>query len=425
MIDPLGQTRYDLYRATTAGVYGETLTLGLNDPAGDWSVQVNDLLANTNDTAHFHIDAVSNAGAAAGVAHRAIFFGNDRKNIFRFFREHQDITIVTGTSDYDTAQAQRLNDIVKPWGVRATIVAAADVNKPRHIGDEEAGTWAPNLVQNAEQLAKPGDANYVGQVGFAINGAAVLIGNADDNAIIKFVQAMKFLPYQPKKDDFPGRGHGMVAWQVAAIGREQETLSLIAYDADGMAEAVGSTYEALAGMDPLTATDPSGQATLTQVTTATAPGEAPIAWWISLPDRATTLVANNDQVVAITLDGTATTLDATGKILKQRAAAVESDFIAVPAPADGVAPARVAAPVAVVPAGLAKSVWINHRVKRANQTINGMTAIAYWGGGLQVFDGMGALKSQQTLPNDITDVAWVGNTLVVGLADGRVMGFKN
>jgi hypothetical protein len=43
----------------------------------------------------------------------------------------------------------------------------------------------------------------------------------------------------------------MVAWQYEAIGSDQESVALIAYDEAGMAEAVGSLYEAVAGMKPL------------------------------------------------------------------------------------------------------------------------------------------------------------------------------
>ena len=36
------------------------------------------------------------------------------------------------------------------------------------------------------------------------------------------------------------------------IGKGQESVTVIAHDAEGLSEAVGSFYEAVAGMDPLT-----------------------------------------------------------------------------------------------------------------------------------------------------------------------------
>ena len=43
---------------------------------------------------------------------------------------------------------------------------------------------------------------------------------------------------------------------------------------------------------------------------------------------------------------------------------------------------------------------------------------------VQTFDAQGGVKSQQVIPQDISAMAWLGDTLVVGLADGRVVGLK-
>ena len=88
-----------------------------------------------------HLHPAAQCGALAGATQRAVYFGNDRENIFRFVRDHQDVTIVKGSSDYCNAAADRLAEILKPWGVRCTIVNAADVNKPRALSAEESRTW--------------------------------------------------------------------------------------------------------------------------------------------------------------------------------------------------------------------------------------------------------------------------------------------
>ena len=73
------------------------------------------------------------------------------------------------------------------------------------------------------------------QVGFAVQGDVILLGNPEDNAIIKFLGDNKFLPYVPKAGRFPGAGRGMVAWQRDGVGKGQESVTLIAHDADGLA----------------------------------------------------------------------------------------------------------------------------------------------------------------------------------------------
>ena len=52
--------------------------------------------------------------------------------------------------------------------------------------------------------------------------------------------------------DFPGRGRGYIAWQRDAVSYGAESITLIGADPAGVSEAVGSLYEAAAGLDPLT-----------------------------------------------------------------------------------------------------------------------------------------------------------------------------
>ena len=141
VIDPLGAVRYDLYRATTMGSLQFSLPLAANDPPGQWTVTVKELLDDHVGSAQFTYLPAKQCGALAGATRRAVFFGNDRENIFRFIRTQQSVTIVKGTSDYCGAAAERLAAILKPWGVRSTIVAAAEVNKPRRLTADEAKTW--------------------------------------------------------------------------------------------------------------------------------------------------------------------------------------------------------------------------------------------------------------------------------------------
>src|SRR6185295_19964264 len=65
LIDPLGATRYDLYRATERGLFRATLPLAANDPSGEWKVVIGELLANTEDTAKFTFSPPASLGALA------------------------------------------------------------------------------------------------------------------------------------------------------------------------------------------------------------------------------------------------------------------------------------------------------------------------------------------------------------------------
>ena len=56
----------------------------------------------------------------------------------------------------------------------------------------------------------------------------------------------------PRAGEFPGNTRGYLAWQRDGIGKGQESITGIAYDTAGMSEAVGSLYEAIAGLEPLT-----------------------------------------------------------------------------------------------------------------------------------------------------------------------------
>ena len=114
LIDPTGSVRYDLFRATSMGSLKLSLPLAANDPPGTWKVVVVELLNNTEDTAAFTLTAPAQCGAVVGKTPRAVSFGNDRDNVFRFFRVHHDVTIAVGSSDYHQAAAQRLAESLRP-----------------------------------------------------------------------------------------------------------------------------------------------------------------------------------------------------------------------------------------------------------------------------------------------------------------------
>ena len=248
--DPLGVVRYDLYRATESGVCALALPLAANDPAGKWTVTVKELLSGKEGRNAFTYGPAAQCGVLAGATPYGTYFWADKENIYSFFRNHRQLTIVKGASDYDNAAADRLVAILKPYNVTAKVITAADANKPRPLSDEDAKTWCGDylaglLDDNARKSAPA--------VGFDLPTPVIVLGNAQDNPLIAFLTKAdrNVLPYALSADS-PGRGHGLVAWNVQTLGHDVEAVVLLANDAAGMNEAVGTAFMLGVGLDPLT-----------------------------------------------------------------------------------------------------------------------------------------------------------------------------
>jgi hypothetical protein len=409
--DALGQKRYDLFRATDQGTLKLTLPLAANDPTGEWVVTVTELLGGHTGGVTFRLTQPASCGAMAGSKPRAVTFGNDRDNVFRFFRTHQDVKLVVGTSDFDQTAAQRLTEVLKPWGVRCSVVKAADVNKPRPLTAEEALTW----VGLDFGRAKPGTDNGPGMSGFDVAGAVVLIGTPEDNPLIGFLRKEKFLPYQPDPANFPGRGRGYLSWQRDAIGPDQESVTLIGYDAEGMAEAVGTLAEAVAGMEPLTRLVLPKSNIITVASKATTPKTLALAWSVTLPDRSAAMKVSDNQLSVLTADGTLARIDASGKIVKQETVA----------PADVIKTSQgMRTPPDAAALKLAQQKSAADRIVKTVAVQDGRIAVGYWGGLVQVLNAQGEVQSSQLLRQDVTGLAWLDGKLVAGLANGQVIGLS-
>jgi len=474
VIDPLGAIRHELYRATKLGQFTIALPLAANDPAGQWKVVVRELLNNGEDTATFTYAPPVRARSIAGATPRAVYAVDDRDKAFRFARLFRDVTIVKGKSPYHDAAADRLAKILKPWDVACKIVNATDI-KPREVSDEdgafswcglEPGRVRPKLPPDLAELHKQGaeafikkfdangdgvltkeecppflakyferfdvnndkklDKNEIAQltqpnnpsvVGFDLRGAVILLGTPQDNPVMEYLQKQRFLPYAPGREwsperaDFPGRGRGMIAWQRDGVGLGQESITLIGADETGLAEAIGSFYEAVAGLEPLTKWNLPQSDSLSAAKTA--PGVYPAAtlvWSAVLPDRVVGLKAAEANLIALTHDGSLATINLQGKIASTKAlsgAELEQTgkSLAPPAPAADIAKAQAR------PARMVKLVAAS----------GGQTAVAYWGGTLRIVDDKGAVKTEQQLPQDVTALAWIDGKVIAGLADGRVL----
>jgi hypothetical protein len=403
--DPLGHTRYDLYRATDSGICPIDLPLAANDPPGEWRISVRELLNGCEGSATFQYATPSQVGAIAGARERAVIFDRDREHVFRFFHTFEDVAIVAGNGDYSAA-VERIVTSLRPWDVRCRIVPLAEASKPRALTAEESATWV-GLIGGVRRDQKdlPGPA----AVGFSVQGPVILLGTPEDNPLIKFAVEHKFLPYAPGARSFPGRARGMVAWQRDMAGYQQQSITLIGYDAAGISEAIGTMYQAAAGQAPLL---PLAPPTRVQVAPATRADDLPAwkeTWRVALPDRAVGMTADAKGVTVTTLDGSRFAIDMNGHV----------------GPREDVADARIDgtnAPPAV-PDAIAKASPPGLIPKRV-VTLGERIVVAYWGGTLIRFERDGKIHARQKLPQDIAEIAGAGDTLIVGLADGVIVAFK-
>jgi len=410
--DPLGTTRHERYQATRHGQWSAVLPLAATDPPGRWMVAIRELLSGAETQVTFDYQPPLAARAIAGATRRAVFAPGDRQNVFRFARLFRDVTIVKGRSPFHAAAANRLTEILRPWGVTCRQMDLAEASKTRPISDEEARTW----VGLDFGRVKPGADNPPGHAGFFVPGPVILLGNPQDHPIIEYLSRQRFLPYATSPADFPGVGHGLVAWQRDGIGRGQESIALIAYDEAGMAEAVGSCYEAMAGMDPLTKWVLPDDHSIAAATSA--PGlvkAASVAWTAAVPDRVVALSAAGGMLTAVSHDGSLSTIDRNGELLSS-----------TPLPAGELPPAiqQRIPPADPRADAVLKAQTRGDRLAKLAVSTTERVAIAYWGGTLRVVDAEGAVLSEQTLPQDITALAWLDELLIAGLADGRVVALR-
>jgi hypothetical protein len=332
--------------------------------------------------------------------------------VFRFFRTHRRVTIGIGASAYNRPAAERLAKVLQPWDVACTIVPAAELNKPRRISDAAARTWVGldfGRVTEGQRRRNPG------HVGFAVGGPVVLLGTPKDNPLIAHLLKHRFLPYEPRAGAFPGRGRGLLAWQRDGVGQGIESVTLIAHDAAGMAEAVGTLYEAQAGIEPLTRWELPDASHVAPAAKAALLPEPKVAWVAVLPDRAVGVKADGDTLTVLTRDESISTINAEGRA-------------SAPKPVAAGAYARQVERMKPAPDAEAMQLAREHpvagRIAKHAVRRGGLVAVGYWGGRLRVLDADGSPRAACHLQHDITFLSWRGGTLAVGLSDGRVVGLS-
>jgi hypothetical protein len=116
-------------------------------------------------------------------------------------------------------------------------------------------------------------------------------------------------------------------------------------------------------------------------------------------------------VRVLTADGSLVQIDGAGKVVKQEAVPPAD----IQKTAEGL---RTAPDTAAVKA--AQKQAPPGRIVKLVAAHDGLTAVAYWGGTVQVLRG-GDVHTSQLLPQDVAGLVWLDDKLIVGLADGQVV----
>lgn len=409
VLDPFGAVRYDLFRATRQGTLNLELPLAANDPAGAWSVEIEDLLARTRDRAGFAFAPPAVCGGLAGSEARALIFEDDRAHILRFFRTHRNAAIVPGPQPWQQAAAERLKRIAANWHVDAQIVPLAEAVKPRALDEAQARSWAGLHGGRF----KPGAEQNPRDTGYAESRPMLLLGTPEDHPIVKLLNDEGFLPYAPAPGVIPGANRGLVAWQYDGVGARQESIVLLAYDEQGMAEAMGSFFEALAGLEGLTRwTPPLRHALVPAHEGAPVPALKQV-WEAILPDRADLVKLDGGKLEVFTHDGSRMVLDAQGKQTAHEALAA-GDYAA----------RLAAAPVPEPTPDQHKTCAVRDRLLKLVVQDGERTAAGYWGGLVRVLDAAGKEVAAHRFTDDLTGLVWMDGKLVVGLSDRRIVALQ-
>lgn len=341
-----------------------------------------------------------------------MWYPRDAENIFRFFRTYAQVTIVTGSSPFNGPAAARLSAALARWGISARTTTAASANTARDLSAVEARTWIGLDYQPSGGI-KPGAGNDPSQVGYAIQGPVILLGTPADNPLIATLARRRFLPYAPEPGLVPGPGRGYVAWQREAIGAGQESIAVIADDAIGMNEAIGSLAELLMGLRPLVPTIPP---VATETTQPAPPRLIPVpklAWSAVVSDAPLDLTVLNYKLSILTRAGERVELTASGRPIAHQLLS-EAEFRE--------ALARLKKPAAV-PTAITRQIPDPRRLPKFAATQKLMTAVAWWGGTLTVTGETNRIVAALRHPQDITALAWMNNQLILGDGDGRILGF--
>lgn len=409
IFDASKNERFSLYRATDGSNAKISVPLALNDVSGAWSVHVMDLMNHSVGRINFDYTPPRSFPALFGANPRAVSADRDRENLFRFARTHHAVSIVKGKSAFNDAAAERLIKILKPWGVECKVVELADASKPRELTEEEALAWC-GLEPGK---AKAGGGNDPKVVGFAVQGPVILLGNPEDNPMIKFLLDTRFLPYKPQPGIFPGNNRGMFAWQRDAIGRGQESVTLIAYDEAGMSEAVGSAYEAIAGIEPLMKYVLPESHSINPK----APGLDVMNYHAvqlaTLTDRVDAFRVDDGKLVALVHDNTECAFQNDGLSQFNAKVLSRADY-------EAAVKAATPAPIAELQAAMKRHTRPDRLVKSAIQGGNWIV-VTYWGGTVRI---VGKEQQDIQLPQDVTALGYFNDKFVLGLADGRVFTLK-
>ena len=398
--DSLRVKRFHLYRATKNGTCTISLKLAANDAIGKWTIRIKELLGETRIKQSINLEATRKMTALGMQFRKAVYFNGDDERIYRFFKNHQSVTIIIGSSIFARTAADHLIKYMKPYGIEFVIKDATQINNPRSLTKEEAATWVGLDYAGSGQI-KPGAKNSLGHSGFDVKGPVIVIGNPEDNPVINYMVDKLYLPFIPVKNKFPGTGRGYLSWQRGAVGRMQDSLCLVAHDMDGMMEAAGSLFEIMAGMKFPSKNKVPVRSNIKAAIEATIPRKPPLMWKKVLADFAVKMQSLDGVVQVETKDGRAYSIDYKGNIFRMDAIEGKHGFLKE----------------------ISTQSRYDDRLLKFCYNLGNAELYIYWGGYLEIIKENKVIYAKQ-LYQDITAVTLLSKYMIVALADGNIHSYK-
>jgi hypothetical protein len=142
-----------------------------------------------------------------------------------------------------------------------------------------------------------------------------------------------------------------------------------------------------------------------------------VVGFVKLPDRIDAFKAHDKGAIAASHDGNLVSI---GEEQKPFGPVIVAKGKVVPAAEYAKFVKDAAVPLDAKQQALATKQIRPDRLQNIVAAGSNLLAVAYWGGTLRIVDNSGQLRAEQRLQQDITAMIWLGDRLIVGLADGRV-----
>jgi len=185
--NPKQQVRYSLYRAVKSGYYEEILPLAFNDPPGEWTVEIRELVTGKTVSIKFPFQTVIAREYIEEVKDPVLIFG--QKEIKRFLKNKEHLSIIIEDNSLFNVANELVQKLKDKIGIQASIKKPEDVI----IGDVKSDHMR----------------SFINPVYITLKENMLLLGNPKNNRLIADInQADLFQRYV--SENYPGHGRAAI-----------------------------------------------------------------------------------------------------------------------------------------------------------------------------------------------------------------------